>query len=129
MKKENEETLLETRNQGLTAEESARMEGSFFQAWKYMSKPAVLIPFGLLLFVLVLLFVARQLHAGKALKRKEQLKTSIKELRAEFISIESDMMVRSRQSNVADKLRETGLKALVKPPIKLEQDKKKDGGN
>ena len=94
-----------------------------------MSKPAVLIPFGLLLFVLVLLFVANQLHAGKALKRKEQLKTSIKEPRAEFISIESDMMVRSRQSNVADKLRETGLKALVKPPIKLEQDKKKDGGN
>jgi hypothetical protein len=37
------------------------------------------------------------------------------------------MMVRSRQSEVAQKLKEAGLKPLDKPPVKLEQSKKTDG--
>jgi hypothetical protein len=119
-----EESLLNTRNQGLTSEEANTSERSVMPALKIWLRPAVLIPLGLVTFVLVLLYVANQLHAGKALKRKEQLKTGIKELRAEFISIESDMMVRSRQSQVAVKLQETGVKALKKPPIKLEKTKK-----
>lgn len=124
-----EESLLNTRNQGLTSEESAASERSIMPALKIWLRPQVLIPLGLITFVLLLLYVANQLHAGKALKRKEQLKTGIKELRAEFISIESDMMVRSRQSQVAVKLQGTGVKALSKPPIKLERTKKDDDGN
>jgi hypothetical protein len=126
MKKE-DESLLQTRNQGLTAEESAPFDKPTLQSLKAWLRPAVLIPFGLLVFLLMLLYLANQLHAGKALKRKDQLKTSIKELRAEFISIESDMMVRSRQSEVAQKLKEAGLKPLDKPPVKLEQTPKADG--
>ncbi|MBU6324137.1 MAG: hypothetical protein KJS92_01520 [Bacteroidetes bacterium] len=124
-----EESLLNTRNQGLTSEEANTSERSIMPALKIWLRPAVLIPLGLVTFVLLLLYVANQLHAGKALKRKEQLKSGIKELRAEFISIESDMMVRSRQSQVAVKLQGTGVKALTKPPIKLEKTKKDDDGN
>ena len=124
-----EESLLNTRNQGLTSEEANASERSIMPALKIWLRPAVLIPLGLVTFVLLLLYVANQLHAGKALKRKEQLKSGIKELRAEFISIESDMMVRSRQSQVAVKLQGTGVKALTKPPIKLEKTKKDDDGN
>lgn len=127
--KQEEESLLNTRNQGLTSEEANTTERSIMPALKIWLRPVVLIPLGLVTFVLVLLYVANQLHAGKALKRKEQLKTGIKELRAEFISIESDMMVRSRQSQVAVKLQGTGVKALTKPPIKLEKTKKDDDGN
>ena len=123
------ESLLNTRNQGLTSEEANTSERSIMPALKIWLRPAVLIPLGLVTFVLVLLYVANQLHAGKALKRKEQLKPGIKELRAEFISIQSDMMVRSRQSQVAVKLQGTGVKALTKPPIKLEKTKKDDDGN
>jgi len=128
--KQEEESLLNSRNQGLTSEETVGSEKALsLQALITWLRPAILIPFGLVVFVLVLLYVANQLHAVKALKRKEQLKTGIKELRAEFISIESDMMVRSRQSQVAQKLKDNGVKTLVRPPIKLEKTKKDDDGN
>jgi hypothetical protein len=115
---ENEEELLETRNPGLTAEDDAERRNS---AWSRMLKMEVWVPFGLMTFLLLLFYIFNQHHAVKALKRKDQLKTRIKELRAEYISIQSDLMMRSKQSEMAEKVSELGLIELRKPPVKLEK--------
>jgi hypothetical protein len=110
--------LLNTRNQGLTAEPDSQLKEGPFAS---LLKLEIWVPFVGVTFVLLLFYIFNQHHAVKALKKKEQLKSSIKELRAEYISIKSDLMVRSKQSEIAEKLKETGLKSLRKPPIKLEK--------
>ena len=55
-------------------------------------------------------------------KKKEELKTSLKELHSERISLESEITNSSKQTEIAEKLKSTGLKELTSPPIKLTRD-------
>jgi hypothetical protein len=116
-----EEELLEQRNQGLTAEDSNPEK---MQPFLKLLRLELWGPFALTTFVLLLFYIFNQHHAVKSLRRKDQLKGKIKDLRAEYISIKSDLMVRSKQSEIEAKLSETGLKELRRPPIKLEKDPK-----
>ena len=65
------------------------------------------------------------LHATKAIKRKEELKTTLKEFHSERISLESEITKSSKQTEIAERLKETGLKEITTPPIKLTRDAKK----
>jgi len=115
----NEEELLENRNQGLTAEDSKEAR---LRPFLELLRLELWGPFALTTFVLLLFYIFNQHHAVKSLRRKDDLKAKIKDLRAEYISIKSDLMVRSKQSEIEAKLSETGLKELRRPPIKLEKD-------
>jgi hypothetical protein len=45
----------------------------------------------------------------------------LKELNSEKISLESELTNASKQSELARRLKETGLKELTVPPVKLEK--------
>ncbi len=85
--------------------------------------PWIWVRFGFVAFLLILFYIYNQHHANKALRNKDLLIKELKELRSEKISLESQVTNASKQSEIADKLKETGLKELTTPPIKIEYRK------
>lgn len=78
-----------------------------------------------ILFLSMVFYIYNSLHATKAIKRKEELKTTLKEYHSERISLESEITKSSKQTEIAARLKETGLQEITTPPIKLTRDAKK----
>lgn len=87
--------------------------------------PWLWLRFGFVVFFLILFYIYNQHHANKALRKKEMLIKELKELHSERISLESEVNKASKQSELAAKLKETGIKELTKPPVKIEYRKEK----
>lgn len=77
------------------------------------------LPFILYMFFLGMIYIANQHYANKVVIKIARLTTQKKELRSEYISITKELMSRSRQSEVFDRLKETELKPLIEPPVKI----------
>ncbi|MFN5252204.1 MAG: FtsL-like putative cell division protein [Bacteroidia bacterium] len=84
------------------------------------SNPWLWVRFGFVAFAVMLFYIWNQHHANKALRKKEILTRELKELHSEKISLESEVTNLSKQSEIAEKLKNTGLKELTNPPIKIE---------
>lgn len=78
------------------------------------------VRFGLVAFLLMVFYIYNQHHANKALRKKDRLLKELKELHSEKISLESEITNASKQSELARRLMESGLKELREPPVKLE---------
>lgn len=87
---------------------------------------AKLMPFVFFLAGLALIYIYNSHQAIKVVRKIDDLNKEIKEYRAEYISVKSDFMYKSKQSQVAKRLEGTGLKELTKPPVKLTYDPDKD---
>lgn len=77
------------------------------------------IPFALFIVLLLLIHIWNVHHNERVVRQTDQLNKEIKELRSEYISILSELMSQSKQSNVAAKLDTLGIKELTTPPIKI----------
>lgn len=77
------------------------------------------IPFALFIVLLLLIHIWNVHHNERIVRHTDQLNKEIKELRSEYISILSELMSQSKQSNVAAKLDTLGIKELTTPPIKI----------
>jgi hypothetical protein len=70
------------------------------------------------LFLLAMLYIANAHYSDKRERQINKLGTEVKELRWEYISIRSELIGQSRQSNIAQKAAELGLEELtVRPTI------------
>ncbi|MFM6984726.1 MAG: FtsL-like putative cell division protein [Chitinophagaceae bacterium] len=74
--------------------------------------------------VMVVYIALSHFHV-KSLKEKEDLKKELNELRSEYISAKSNLMKRSNQSEVANRLQLEGVKELRTPPAIIEKEAKK----
>ncbi len=86
-------------------------------SWKLVKWLIYLFPF-------LVFYIYNSLHTTKAIKKKDELSKQLKELHSERISLESEITQSSKQSEIAEKLKETGLKELSDPPIKIVREKK-----
>lgn len=77
------------------------------------------IPFALFIMVLLLLHIYNVHTTERIIRKTDKLNKEIKELRSEYITILSQLMSESKQSNVAKKLDTLGIKELTTPPIKI----------
>ncbi len=77
------------------------------------------IPFALFVMVLLLLHIYNVHTTERIIRKTDKLNKEIKELRSEYITILSQLMSESKQSNVAKKLDTLGIKELITPPIKI----------
>ncbi|MEI6122232.1 MAG: FtsL-like putative cell division protein [Bacteroidota bacterium] len=85
-----------------------------------------LLPLGLYLVFLVVIYIANSYYSEKIIKRTSKVRNEIKELEYEYISSKSELMHISKQSEIAvmlDSL-ETEVKESVVPPIKIFEKKK-----
>jgi hypothetical protein len=78
-----------------------------------------LLPFFLFLTLLVMIYIGNTYYAEKTEREIQALRSSLKELRYEFITTRSEMMHRSQQSEIARRLQNTGIKESKVPPVKV----------
>jgi hypothetical protein len=96
-------------------------EFSFFVEKEKLGK--VLPPIFMAVIVMIIYISLSHFHV-KSLKQKEELKNELTELRSEYISLKSNLMKQSNQSEVARRLEAEGIKELRTPPSIIKQEKK-----
>lgn len=78
-----------------------------------------MLPFAFFLMGLSLVYIANSYVAEKNIREIDKTSKEIKELRSEYISVKSDLMFKSRQSQVAKEVLPLGIKQLEVPPKKI----------
>lgn len=73
---------------------------------------------------LAILHIYNSNQAIKIVRHSDALSREIKEARAEYISVKSELMYRSKQSQVSKRLENSGLKELKQPPYKITETEK-----
>ncbi len=90
--------------------------------WRLRINYRVLVqnmPYILFLSVLALIYIANSHLAEKKIRRINQLSKEIKELKWEYINVKSELMFRSKMSEVSKSVEPLGLKTLSSPPQKI----------
>jgi Tfp pilus assembly protein PilO len=77
------------------------------------------LPYIFLLAFLAMLFIANSYYAEKTIREIDHVSNELKELRSEYITTKSDLMVISKQSQVAKMAASLGIRESVVPPKKL----------
>ncbi|MDA3780371.1 MAG: FtsL-like putative cell division protein [Bacteroidales bacterium] len=79
------------------------------------------IPFIIFLTILAFFYIGNRYHAEKVVRESIVLQKELKELRAEAITISSELMFISKQSEVSKLVNKQGLnlKESVEPPKKI----------
>ncbi len=77
------------------------------------------IPFILFICFLTLLYIANGYYADDKIRKVNKITNELKELRSEYISTRSDLMFKSKQSEVAKAVEPLGLKESAAPPKKI----------
>lgn len=92
-----------------------------FLGGDYLSKEWVVgnLPFLLYITILAMLYIGNTYYTEKTYKDIERTKNELKELRYQYISTRSELMFRSRQSEIIKQAEAIGLKESVFPPYKI----------
>jgi hypothetical protein len=70
-----------------------------------------------------LLYISNTHYADKATRQINSAQTEVEDLRADFTTLKSEMMFATKQSEVARRVKEMGLKESMKPPYKIVVEK------
>ena len=77
------------------------------------------IPFFLFLSVLAVIYIYNGHYADKTIRNINKVSKELKELQYEYKTLKSEVMFRSKQSEMARAVEPLGLKELVAPPVIL----------
>lgn len=80
------------------------------------------LPYILYLGLMAIFYIANGYYADDKVREENRTNNQLKELRSEYISVKSDLMFASKQSEVAKSAEALGLKEPVVPPTKIEVD-------
>lgn len=94
---------------------SGFLDGKFFSRENLAKQ----IPFILYLTFIGVLYIANSYNAEKTIIEISKTKKQNEELRFAYITNKSDLMFHSKQSEVALKLKNSGIKESLVPPVKL----------
>lgn len=91
------------------------LDGSF------MTKENVvdMLPFLLFISLIGIIYIGNRYYSEKNVFKMNAISNELKELRSEYITTKSELMFKSKQSEVAKAIAETGLKESVVPPKKI----------
>lgn len=90
-------------------------DGSFLNAAGKKSN----LPFAVFVTLVVCFYIANTYSAERTIRETDKINNQLKEFRDEYISLKSELMFRSNQSQVAIKAAPLGLKEANEPPHKL----------
>jgi Bacteriodetes cell division protein (FtsL-like) len=83
------------------------------------------IPFFLFLAALAVLYIYNGHYADKLARKINVTEKHIKELEYEYKTIKSEVIFRSKASELAKAVEPMGLKELTEPPVVLKQEQEK----
>src|SRR5687768_2649039 len=75
------------------------------------------VPFFLFLSILAVIYIYNGHYADKTIRSINKVNRELKELQYEYKTLKSEVMFRSKQSELAKTVEPIGLKELVAPPI------------
>jgi len=104
--------------------DEALKKASDFSFFLQKEKVGKMMPPIFLAVGIIILYISLSHFHVKSLKQKEDLKTQLNELRSEYISVKSNLMKQSNQSEVARRLQSEGIKELRTPPFIIEKPAK-----
>lgn len=78
-----------------------------------------LMPFMLFLLFWAIIYISNGYYAEDTVRALNNINNELKELSSEYISTKSELMFRSKQSEVARALEPYGIKESVTPPKKI----------
>jgi hypothetical protein len=81
--------------------------------------PLKYIPQILFITFLTIFYIGNNHFAEKTTRKIEKLKTEVEELRADYTSLKANYMYSSKQSEVAQKVKDLGLEENETPPVKI----------
>ncbi len=84
------------------------------------------IPFLLFLFVLAILYIANGHYAVKNIREINSLQTEVKELHWHYLDQKSELMFRSKMSEVSDQVAPYGLEIANTPPLIIKKGNGRD---
>lgn len=84
------------------------------------------IPYFLFLSVLAVIYIYNGHYADKTIREINKVSRELKELHYEYKTVKSEVMFRSKQSELARVVDSFGLKELVAPPMILQDSTQKD---
>jgi len=81
--------------------------------------PLKYIPQILFVTFITIFYIGNNHYAEKTTREIEKLEIEVEELRADYTSLKADYMYSSKQSEVAKKVEQLGLKENDTPPVKI----------
>ena len=99
-----------------TAEASARIRWRPGLSYRWIMKN---IPFFLFLAALAVIYIYNGHYADKVVRDINRTNKELKELQYEYKTLKSEVMFRSKQSELAKAVEPFGLKELTTPPVVL----------
>ena len=81
--------------------------------------PVQYLPKILFVMMLGLLYISNTHNAEKTVRKIDQVQSDVEDLRADYTTLKSDLMFASKQSEVARKVKNLGLKESLNPPTKV----------
>ena len=79
--------------------------------------PRILFVFGL-----GLIYIGNTHYAERTVRAINQTQIEVEDVRADFTTIKAELMYASKQSEVAEKVKDQGLEESLIPPFKVEVD-------
>lgn len=81
------------------------------------------VPFVLFLTALALVYIANAYYVERKVVKIQKLNKRVKDLHTNYVSVKADLMFSMKQTEIATKLLESGLKESVTPPnvIRVEE--------
>jgi hypothetical protein len=71
-----------------------------------------------------LIYISNTHYAEKTVRKISAMQAEVEDLRADYTTLKADLMFASKQSEVARKVGEIGLKESLKPPYKVVVEEK-----
>ena len=81
--------------------------------------PVKYLPKILFVVALGLIYISNTHYAEKTVRSISAMQAEVEDLRADYTTLKADLMFASKQSEVARKVSELGLKESLKPPYKV----------
>jgi hypothetical protein len=75
-----------------------------------------LMPYFIFLALLGIVYISNTYYAERTIRKIDKITNELKELRSEYITSKSDLMFKSKQSEVARAVESMGLLESVTPP-------------
>lgn len=98
-------------------EKKMKLESYFEEGFPIHYLPKVLF-----VVLLSLLYIGNTHYAEKTIRKIDRMQTEVEDMRADYTTLKADIMYASKQSEVARRVKELGLKESLNPPYKVVVD-------
>ncbi|HMR57298.1 MAG TPA: FtsL-like putative cell division protein [Cyclobacteriaceae bacterium] len=99
-------------------EKKMKLESYFEEGFPVQYLPKILF-----VVLLSLIYISNTHFAEKTTRKIDRLQSDVEDLRADYTTLKADIMYASKQSEVARRVKELGLKESLNPPFKVVVDR------